>query len=448
MNTFLNNPVRKITLLTICFLVALPSCQDGNKSKADPANAKPKIIIHELNEREIRKGTHVIAFVGATLIDGNGGEPLQNSCIVVRNDKIESAGKDGEIEIPKEAEVINVKGLTILPGLIDAHYHNEESLELPLLFLSHGITSVRDPGAWIEAYDQVRLSGKSIPRLFLTGPHLDGHPPAYPKDAYIVRDAEEGRLAVNRFADQGATAIKVYFRLPIATIKEVCAAAHLRGLPVTAHLEIANARDAIDAGLDGIEHITSFGTVLQPAREGEKYKQLILSDNNTRRRGRYEVWNSLKLENNVVVDSLIKFLSSKKTFLSPTLAAFEKQLDQGDSIEVNGFRNMLKLVGQAKKGGVRIVVGSHGTVSYAETGFAYFREMELLQEAGLAPMEIIVAATMENARFFRIDERLGSIEKGKLADIIFVEGDPLKDISVMRKINRVMLNGEWIAFEK
>jgi imidazolonepropionase-like amidohydrolase len=262
-----------------------------------------------------------------------------------------------------------------------------------------------------------------------------------------VRDAEEGRLAVNRFADQGATAIKVYFRLPVATIKEVCAAAHLRGLPVTAHLEIANARDAIDAGLDGIEHITSFGTVLQPARDGEKYKQLILSDNSARRRGRYDVWNSLKLEKNAVVDSLIKFLSRKKTFLSPTLAAFEKQLDQGDSIEVNGFRNMMSLVGQAKKGGVRIVVGSHGTVSYAETGFAYFREMELLQEAGLTPMEIIVAATMENARFFRIDERLGSIEKGKMADIIFMEGDPLKDISMMRKINRVMLNGEWITVD-
>ncbi len=225
-------------------------------------------------------------------------------------------------------------------------------------------------------------------------------------------------------------------------------AAHLRGLPVTAHLEIANAKDAIEAGLDGIEHITSFGTVLQSVREAEKYKQLVLSDNNARKRGRYEVWNSLKLENSIAADSLIKFLSRKKTFLSPTLAAFEKQFDQGDSIEVNGFRNMMKLVGKAKRGGVRIVVGSHGTVSYAEKGFAYFREMELLQAAGLTPMEIIVAATMENARFFRIDERLGSIEKGKLADIIFVEGDPLKDISIMRKINKVMLNGEWINYDK
>ena len=120
------------------------------------------------------------------------------------------------------------------------------------------------------------------------------------------------------------------------------------------------------------------------------------------------------------------------------------QPDQGDSIEVKGFRNMVKLVGRAKKGGVRIVVGSHGSVSYAETGYAYFREMELLQNAGISTMEIIVAATMENARFFRIDERLGSIEKGKLADLVFVEGDPLKDIKAMRKVSKVMLNGVWI----
>ncbi|MBK5277529.1 MAG: amidohydrolase, partial [Bacteroidia bacterium] len=307
MNTFLNYTIRKIGQLSLCYIIALSSCKEGSKFKENVAQAKSKTIIHELNEREIPRGTKVIAFVGATLIDGNGGEPVQNSCIVVRNDKIESVGKEGDIDIPKEAEVINVKGLTILPGLIDAHYHNEESLELPVLFLSHGVTSVRDPGAWIEAYDQVRQTGKSLPRLFLTGPHLDGYPPAYPHDANVVRDDEEGRIAVNKSIAKGATAIKVYFRLPVGIIKEVCAAAHLHGLPVTAHLEIANARDAIEAGVDGIEHITSFGTVLQPSREGEKYRQLILSDNNARKRGRYEVWNSLKLENNVVVDSLIQF---------------------------------------------------------------------------------------------------------------------------------------------
>jgi len=437
--------MKKIKLLTLVCIVVVISCNPGNNSDNKTGDSQARVIIHELNEKELPKGDKVTALVGATLIDGNGGEPIRNACVIVRNDKIEFAGKQDDAKIPKEAETLNVQGLTILPGLIDAHFHNEDSKDLLGLYLSHGVTSIRDPGEWIESYDGVRSAGKPIPRLFLAGPHINTYPPAYPEDAVIVQDAEEARLAVNKLAAQGATVIKVYFGLPVGMIKEICATAHHYGLPVTAHLEITNAMDAINAGLDGIEHITSFGTVLLPAREAEKYKLRVLADNDARKRGRYEVWNSLSLENNKAADSLVQFLSVKKTFVTPTLAAFEKQADQGDSIEVNGFRNMVKFVGQAKKGGVRIVVGSHSFVQYAETGFAYFREMELLQQAGLSPMEIIVAATMENARFFRIHDRLGSIEKGKLADIILVEGDPLKDIKDMRNIKRVMLNGVWIS---
>jgi imidazolonepropionase-like amidohydrolase len=417
------------------------SCTVENQSPGP----QPDVIIHELNENEIAKGEKIIALVGATLIDGNGGEPVQNSLVVIRNERIESVGKSDELEIPKDAEVVDVKGLTLLPGLIDAHYHNEESLEMAGLFLSHGVTSVRDPGAWIEAYDSLRATGTSIPRLFLTGPHINKYPPAYPRDSYIVQDATEGHLAVEKLVAKGATAIKVYYGLSIGIINEVCRTAHLHGLPVTAHLEITDAKDAIEAGLDGIEHITSFGTCLLPLREAEKYKQKVMGDNDARKRGRYEVWNTLHLENNIKADSLIQFLVNKKTFVSPTLAAFEMQPDKGDSIEVNGFKNMVKFVGMARKGGVRIVVGSHSWVQYAETGYAYFREMELLHEAGLSNMDILQAATIENARFFRIDERLGSVEAGKLADIILVEGNPLQDIKAMRNVKRVMLNGAWIS---
>ena len=430
----------EIRSLSIAFVIMLSACKVGD----DAAGKDPDSLIHEVNEKEIPKGNHVIVLVGATLIDGNGGAPVQNSCVVIRNDQIEFAGKAGEIEIPKDAEILNVRGLTILPGLIDAHFHNEEDLEMANRFLENGVTSVRDPGAWIEAYDEVRALGKSLPRLFLTGPHINTYPPAYPRDAYTVQDAEEAHLAVEKLAHQGATGIKVYYGLSVGVIKEVCRTAHLRGLPVTAHLEITNAKDAIEAGLDGIEHITSFGTFLLPMRGAELYKQKVLADNDARKRGRYEVWNSLNLENNPRADSLIQFLAHKKTFVSPTLAIFERRPDQGDSIDINGFRNMVKFTGLIKKGGGRIVLGSHTWVPYAEDGTAHFREMELLKEAGLSNMEIIQAATMENARFFRIDERLGSIEKGKLADMVIVEGDPLEDIKVMRNVKKVMLNGVWV----
>jgi imidazolonepropionase-like amidohydrolase len=100
-----------------------------------------------------------------------------------------------------------------------------------------------------------------------------------------VRDAEETRLALDRFADEGASAIKVYFRLPLALIRVATETAHARGLPVTSHLEIVDATDAIRAGVDGVEHATSFGTSLLPLREAEKYRQAVLADNNARREG-------------------------------------------------------------------------------------------------------------------------------------------------------------------
>ena len=90
------------------------------------------------------------------------------------------------------------------------------------------------------------------------------------------------------------------------------------------------------------------------------------------------------------------------------------------------------------------MVGSHSNVPYAETGWAYQREMELLVESGMTAMQVIAGATSDNARFFRADDRIGSIEPGKLADLVLVEGDVLRDVSAMRRIRRVMLNGAWI----
>ena len=132
--------------------------------------------------------------------------------------------------------------------------------------------------------------------------------------------------------------------------------------------------------------------------------------------------------------------------LSPTLAVFE--LRAGDpnvkDFNVRGYIQMLQFTGMAKRAGVSIVAGSHSAVAHAEKGWAYQREMEMLVESGLTPMEAIQAGTIENARFFRIEDRLGSIEPGKIADLILVEGDPSKNISALRQINRVMLAGKWI----
>jgi imidazolonepropionase-like amidohydrolase len=404
-----------------------PSLREINKV-AQPASDKPIVI------------------AGAKLIDGRGGAPIEDAVVVVRGERIVAAGKRASVNLPNDAEVIDARGWTLLPGFIDSHFHIDGDGDLPALFLTRGVTSVRDPGQWIEAYDTVQKSKSPIPRLFLAGPHLDTPPPAYPADSFIVRDADETRLAVNRFIDQGASVIKVYFRLPLGLIKVVTETAHARGVPVTAHLEIVNATDAIRAGVDGIEHVTSFGTALAPLREAEKYRQAVLADNNARRDGRYKMWSEIDLDSPRVKQTL-DLIVERGTFISATLAVFERRDGDRNTTEMHarGFKNMLKFVGMAKRAGARVVVGSHSSVPHAERGWAYHREMELLVESGLTPMEAVVAATMENARFFRIEDRLGSVEAGKLADLVLVEGDPLKAMGALRRIKRVMLNGRWIT---
>ncbi len=400
--------------------------------------------MREVNEVAGPAANHFIAITGATLIDGRGSKPVPDTVVVIRGDKIVAVGTRKSVVIPKGAEVVEARGLTLLPGLIDSHFHIDDDNGLPALFLQHGITSLRDPGEWMQSYDIPRKSGAPIPRLFLADPHIDSFGPAYPEDAVVVRDADEARNAVNRGIERGASSIKVYFRLPLGLIKVVTATAHARGVPVTAHLEIVAATDAIRAGVDGIEHITSFGTSLLDPRDAEVYQQAVLKDNNARRDGRYKMWSEIDLASPRVKE-VLALIVTRGTFVSATLAVFEKRSGDRDTTEmhVRGFANMLKFVGLAKQAGARIVAGSHSSVPHAERGWAYQRELELLVESGLTPMEAIVAATTEQARFFRIAERLGSIETGKLADLILVEGDPSQDITAMRRVQRVMLNGKW-----
>ncbi len=419
----------------------------GNARPEENAGGGKTGALREINLPMAADAIRTLAITGATLIDGRGGAPVMNAVVIVRGDKILAAGMQKSTAIPPGAEILKADGLTLLPGLMDAHFHIERDFELPRLYLSHGVTALRDPGQWIEIYQPIIKSALPQPRCFVAGPHLDQTPHAHPQDAFEVKDAQATRVAVNRFVDEGAAMIKVYYRLPLELIGVACEAAHQRGVPVSAHLELVDADAAIRAGVDGIEHATSFGTALAEPADAERFRTAVRADNNGRRKERYALWAGLNLDTSTRVKPLVDLMRQRNTVLSPTLAVFERRgNDRGTTdVEARAFTNMLRFVTICHRAGVRIVVGSHSSVPKAERGQAYQRELELLAECGLTPLEIISAATWDNARYFRTGARLGTIEPGKLADLVLVNGDPLKDIRAMRQVKRVMLNGRWVV---
>jgi len=408
---------------------------------------KAAVSLNEINPPKAPK--HTVVIRGANVIDGKGGADASRTfrshrVVVIQGAKIAVVGEMREL--PANAEIVDATGMTLLPGFIDSHFHIERDYEMPRLVLSHGVTSLRDPGQWIWVYDPIRNSPLLQPRCFVAGPHLDRPPPAHPADAFLVSNVVDVATAVNRFIDEGASVIKCYYRLPADFIAAACTAAHKHGVPVTAHLELVDAREAILAGLDGVEHVTSFGTALAEPKEAEAFRSAVNQDNEARRKERYRLWSRLDFDRSSRVTPVIDLIVRKHVTLSPTLAVFERRpRDRGATeMEWRGFENMSKFIALCHRAGAKIVVGSHTEVPHAARGWAYHRELQLLQESGLSNSEIISAATLENARYFRVEDRLGSIEPGKFADLLLVDGDPLKDIDALRNVRGVMLNGNWV----
>jgi hypothetical protein len=181
--------------------------------------------------------------------------------------------------------------------------------------------------------------------------------------------------------------------------------------------------------------------------DAERFREAVAADNEARRKARYELWSRLDLEQSSRVKPLLQEIMKNKIFVSATLAVFERRRgDRGTSeTEVRGFENMLKFAGMCQRAGATLVVGSHSSVPKAERGWAYQRELELLTECGLSPPEVLAAATLNNARYFRTENRLGSTEHGKLADLVLLRANPLENVANYRKVDRVMLNGRWFT---
>ena len=383
---------------------------------------------------------------GGTLFDGTGAV-RRDAAIVIRGTRIEEVGTAGRVTVPAGARRLDVRGKFVLPGLVDGHFHFNERSDpkvspwLPLRFLAGGVTTLREMGNWIVEEDQdwlarVRARGLPAPRLLYSGPVIDGANPVNPDVSIVVLDEVEARLAARRLMDQGATSLKVYARLPLALVKAVVEEAHTRGVPVHAHLGAVDARDAIEVGLDGIEHATSLVRSLLPPRASEAYRQLALREANPHP---IEAWATIDPQGPLAT-ALIATIVKHRVNFGSTLVTHEPRETTTEERR-RGQANMAAFTIRLHRAGASVTLGSHGNPAGAPPGFGLHREMELVVAAGMSPSDALQAATRVAARALRVEDR-GVVAPGKLADLVILDADPLENIRNARNVHAVILDGK------
>jgi imidazolonepropionase-like amidohydrolase len=391
--------------------------------------------------------TGEFAIVGATLVDATGAAPVADSVVIVRNGRIAAAGARSGVPVPRGMAVVDGKGKTLLPGLWEMHIHFS-GVEFGPALLAAGVTTARDCGGefdyLVAQRDAVQKSNAVGPRLLLAGLVDAGGLKAF---GHVTAETpEEGRAVVNRYHAAGFEQIKLYTFLTPEVVKAISAEAHRLGMTVTGHVPQAlNAFEGVEAGMDQINHLNYVSNMMRAPGGG---------------RGPIDV-------NSEAAAKAIQFFKDHHTVVDPTagwgemaghskevdVASFEPGLTKAPFVLDAKFRGMggattadqmrtrtaqtLAAIGALHKAGVAIVPGSDTGL----VGFGLDRELELYVQAGMTPLEAIQSATIVSARAMKLDRDSGTIEVGKRADLILVDGNPLANISDIRKVSRVVTNG-------
>jgi imidazolonepropionase-like amidohydrolase len=406
----------------------------------------------------------LVVFQNVNVVPMDSERILKNQTVVIREGVIEHVGDSTETEIPEGTLVIDAAGQYLMPGLVDMHVHVKETNEL-LLFVANGVTAVRDmwgtTGIQLrlgfpdqlklrEQIDQGQLLG---PTMYIAGPVMEG-PPATMPLMPVFNSPEAARKSVAWQAAQGYDFVKVYDQLSEETYREILNAAQEHGLPVIGHTPKKVGLEAVLAGGQiSIEHLTGYidpdaADFAIPEDELAHYAEM------TREAG---VWNcpTIGIYQKLVPDEHLKEYDRQPgmAYVSPRTRALWMLFLRGSrgNITYKGsdypsriaeiYTRMTRALHDA---GARVILGTDTDNPYVVPGFSLHDELEYLVQAGFTPFEAIEAGTRNAAEALGALNEFGTISPGKRADLILVQGDPLKDVANARKRVGVMLRGNWL----
>jgi imidazolonepropionase-like amidohydrolase len=410
-----------------------------------------------------------IVFTHATVIDATGADAQSDMVVIVTGETITEVGKFGKIEFPKNSQVIDATGKFLIPGLWDMHVHLTKAGENTLpLFIANGVTSVRDMGGdyvevlkWRkEAADGTRLA----PRIKTSGALLESaenvarmkrEGTVEPVDKYRIGIAtpEEARKAVDLMASLGVDFIKFRTTASPETYKAIAEESKAKGLMFVGH-QFGSPETMVDAGQKSIEHYI-YPPIITNPKHAEIYRKMSES-------GVHVVPTIVVADKSLLVScddakTIFEDINGKvdfrRKYLSGYLIADWKiQLEekkQPSPFELAKLKEVLiKDLQEMRKAGVRLMPGTDVAVLLIYPGYSLHDELQLLVKyVGLTPMEAIISATRYPAEFFGMQNRLGTIEKGKIADLVLLDANPLDDISNTKRIAAVVLNGRYLSKE-
>ena len=373
-------------------------------------------------------------------------EPQSGKALVISGSKIE--GLTGARTLPGDMDRAVFPGCTLLPGLIDAHTHLTSWMIPPLL--AAGVTTVRDIGndlEWILALRRrLEADPRPTPRIRCCGPVLDGEDVNWPLLGEPHATPQAVAAKVDRLAGAGVDEIKLYVHLDLEQIEAAVAAGRRNGVPVVAHLGEVNATEAARAGVAELQHLSG---IIHPF-DGEHLVDLqevteALVEAGAALCPTVVVWDRLARLSHFVSepDPRLRWVPSE---IRRAWDAFPHRHDaEGARGRMAAVEEIVGSIPAFHRAGVSIIAGTDSPWPYLIPGFSLHDELMMLHRAGLTPAEVLTAATREASLRLGVDHLTGTLDRGKSADLLVAEGNPVSEIDHIRRVTEVFRGGQQVG---